>query len=281
MSLVNAYLRQLATQSQVDPQERRGIETSIATLTKRLAEEFERGVITKNVVFGSYARNTMLPRWMDQNSDVDFMVVFSDRGLQPQAYLDRLKRFTERRYPRSPRYQDHPTVALDMNHIRVELVPATESSWAGIQIPAKGTVFKWIATSPHEFSQNLDRVDQHRKELIRPLIRIAKYWNARAGYVFESYELEQKVVAHSFAWVPETLEAYFYSFMQGLDVSYFDAQWRKDRIASLKQALAEVQTLKAQLNSGGAVHRLAKLLPPKDGVIFPDIARLLANWPRN
>lgn len=281
MSLVNAYLRQLATQSQVDPQERRGIETSITTLTKRLAEEFERGVITKNVVFGSYARNTMLPRWMDQNSDVDFMVVFSDRGLQPQAYLDRLKRFAERRYPRSPRYQDHPTVALDMNHIRVELVPATESSWDGIQIPAKGTVFKWIATRPHEFSQNLDRVDQHRKELIRPLIRIAKYWNARAGYVFESYELEQKVVAHSFAWVPETLEAYFYSFMQGLDVSYFDAQWRKDRIALLKQALAEVQTLKAQLNSGGAVHRLAKLLPPKDGVIFPDIARLLANWPRN
>lgn len=281
MSLVNAYLRQLATQSQVDPQERRGIETSIATLTKRLAEEFERGVITKNVVFGSYARNTMLPRWMDQNSDVDFMVVFSDRGLQPQAYLDRLKRFTERRYPRSPRYQDHPTVALDMNHIRVELVPATESSWDGIQIPAKGTVFKWIATRPHEFSQNLDRVDQYRKELIRPLIRIAKYWNARAGYVFESYDLEHKVVAHSFAWVPETLEAYFYSFMQGLDVSYFDAQWRKDRIASLKQALAEVQTLKAQLNSGGAVHRLAKLLPPKDGVIFPDITRLLANWPRN
>lgn len=282
MSLVNAYLRQVAGSALISPKEQATIETSIATLDKRLFEEFDNSIVAKRLIFGSFARQTMLPRWMDEQSDVDYMVVFADTNKEPQTYLDRLRRFADNRYWNSTRYQDHPTLALDLNHIRFELVPARDTGmWAGLQIPTKSTTFKWMETNPDEFSKVLDAKDRSHKELIRPLVRLAKYWNACAGYVFESYALEQKVVAHGFLWVPDDLEAYFFAFMGSLDVSYFDAQWRKDRIVALKQALSDVRALQAQRNDGGAVRRMAALLPPKDGVIFPDVARLLANWPRS
>lgn len=265
--MVNSYLQKVANGALMSSQEKSGIETSITTLDKRLFEEFDNAVVSKRLIFGSYARQTMLPRWMDEKSDVDYMVVFADSNKEPQTYLDRLKRFSENRYRNSTRYQDHPTIALDLNHIRFELVPAKDASiWAGLQIPAKGAIFKWVETSPDAFSKELDAKDQRCNGLIRPLARLAKYWNARSGYVYESYALEKMIVAHNFLWVPETLEAYFFVFMGTLDVSWGDAQWRKDKIANLKQALLEVRRHQNSQQERVAVMRMAKLLPAKDSV---------------
>lgn len=267
MSMVNSYLQKVANGALMSPQERAGIETSISTLDKRLFEEFDNTIVSKRLIFGSYARQTMLPRWMDEKSDVDYMVVFADSNKEPQTYLDRLKRFADNRYKNSTRYQDHPTIALDLNHIRFELVPARDTGiWAGLQIPTKGTVFKWMETSPDAFSKELGAKDQRCSGLIRPLVRLAKYWNARADYVYESYGLEQKIVAHNFLWVPETLEAYFFSFMSTLDVPWGDAQWRKDNIALLKQALSDVRRHQNAHQERVAVMRMARLLPAKDSV---------------
>jgi hypothetical protein len=63
---------------------------------------------------------------MDEKSDIDYMVVFSDRDYQPQTYLDRLRRFTEYYYQKSEIKQSHPTIQLELNHIRFELVPAVK-----------------------------------------------------------------------------------------------------------------------------------------------------------
>lgn len=265
MSLVNAHLQQLANSALISPIEKAGIETSIATLDKRLFEEYDKTIVSKRLIFGSYARQTMLPRWMDEQSDVDYMVIFADTNKTPQTYLDRLKRFVENRYWNSVRRQDYPTIALDLNHIRFELVPAKDTGvWAGLQIPSKGTFFQWLDTNPEEFSKLLDGRDRNLNGLIRPLVRLAKYWNARAGYVFESYALEQKVVSHGFFLVPATLEAYFFSFMESLEVSWSDSQWRKDKITHLKQALREVRQLKIAGNEQGATKRMARLLPHKE-----------------
>lgn len=58
-------------------------------------------------------RNTILPRYMDSHSDVDYMVVFKDSGFRPQTYLERLRRFVERNYTRSQIKQSHPTIQLE------------------------------------------------------------------------------------------------------------------------------------------------------------------------
>lgn len=265
MFTVNSYLQQIADSALISTREKVGIETSIATLDKRLFEEYDNTIVSKRLIFGSYARQTMLPRWMDEKSDVDYMVIFADTNKAPQTYLDRLKRFVENRYWNSVRYQDHPTIALDLNHIRFELVPAKDTGiWAGLQIPSKGALFHWIDTKPEEFSSSLNEIDKNKNGLVRPLVRLAKYWNSRAGYVFDSYELERKIVAHGFFFVPATLEAYFFSFMESLEAPWMDAQWRKDKIIQLKQTLREVRFYKSIGNDRDAIKRISKLLPSRE-----------------
>ena len=64
----------------------------IQTIKSRLSSYFGTG-LSEQFRFGSSTRGTNLPRSMDEDSDIDYMVVFSEAGYTPQTYLDRLKRF--------------------------------------------------------------------------------------------------------------------------------------------------------------------------------------------
>ncbi|HFV9553373.1 TPA: nucleotidyltransferase, partial [Salmonella enterica subsp. enterica serovar Aberdeen] len=97
------------------------ITTSISTLQKRLGYYFDNDVVINHFAFGSNTRYTMLPRKYDPQSDVDYMVVFSNTGHQPQTYLNRLKNFVEYYYSSSERKQSHPTIKLNLHHITFEL----------------------------------------------------------------------------------------------------------------------------------------------------------------
>ncbi|MCP2775197.1 SMODS domain-containing nucleotidyltransferase, partial [Salmonella enterica] len=91
--------------------------------------------------------------------------------------LDRLRRFAELRYASSEVAQSHPTVALELNHIRFELVPALKSWFSGLQIPAKGSDYQsWQDTDPNGFNEKLVNANQANANLIKPLVRIMKYW---------------------------------------------------------------------------------------------------------
>ena len=50
-------------------------------------------------------------------------------------------------------------------------------------------------TDPNAFNTDLTNCNKNNNNLIKPLIRIMKYWNANAGYVFESYQLEKILLA--------------------------------------------------------------------------------------
>src|SRR5690606_40140815 len=65
------------------------------------------------------SRGTILPRSMDEQSDIDYMVVFSDGSATPQTYLNRLKTFVEKRYGSSEIYQSSPTIVLRSEERRV------------------------------------------------------------------------------------------------------------------------------------------------------------------
>src|SRR5260370_9100413 len=56
--------------------------------------------IAQHFRFGSSTRGTILPRSMDEQSDIDYMVVFSDGSATPQTYLNRLKSFERGRIDR-------------------------------------------------------------------------------------------------------------------------------------------------------------------------------------
>ncbi len=269
---VNSYLVQLADQAIIRDQEKASIQRSISTLRERLKGHFG-AQVKDGYVFGSYSRGTILPRHMDEYSDVDYMVVFTDGGLRPQSYLDRLRRFAEMHYGRSEIEQSNPTMVLSLNHIRFELVPALQDWFSGTQIPARASDNQnWLDTDPKGFNDQLIAANQAYGNLVKPLVRVMKYWNAANGYPFESYALEQHVAGYSYGFwglfsSGRQFGDYFHQIVQSLEFGMFDPQWKKDALSRLKQASSRAQTLERNGDAIQAEAIVKKLLPPVSGLL--------------
>lgn len=219
---IDAYLIDLARRTSMQQREIDSINLSLRTLRTRL-DGFFPGELSKHFIFGSAQRGTMLPRVYDEGSDVDYMVVWQEAGVRPQTYLDRLRRFVENSYSRSEVKQSSPTIVLMLNHIKFELVPALRS-WNSFVIPSGPD--NWRPTDPAGFSAGLDQLDRRHSGLIRPTVRIAKTWNAKAGRVFESFDLEQRVAAMNFD--PRGgLRNYVVTALARLSAVRHQEQWRQ------------------------------------------------------
>jgi predicted nucleotidyltransferase len=268
---VNSYLTNLANNAIIRDSEKQNIVRSINTLEARLNNYFG-SQLKRKVIFGSYTRNTILPRSMDQNSDIDYMVVFSDSSFTPQRYLNQLRQFTTTYYGQSEIFQSNPTMVLSLNHIKLELVPAIDDWFHGTRIPAKASSYQnWIDTDPNDFNSSLTSKNQSNNNLIKPLVRLVKYWNAKNSYVFESYDLEKKVIEHSFMFVGGLLSGlmssgqlkdYFFDFMLGLEVPWTASQTKKNTLINTKRKINLVKNSLAIGSESNAEFELKKLIPP-------------------
>ncbi|MEW8333833.1 MAG: nucleotidyltransferase [Candidatus Thiodiazotropha sp.] len=268
---VNSYLTSLANAAIIRDQEQGSIRRSVATLQARLNHYFEAD-ISQQVVFGSYSRGTILPRSMDANSDVDYMVVFTDNSSRPQTYLNRLRRFVGQYYSRSEISQSNPTIVLSLNHIRFELVPAINSWFSSLQIPAKASEFQdWMDTDPNGFNQELVNANQTHSNLIKPLVRVMKYWNAKSRYPFESYSLEQDVVRHGFGFFgflsSRQLQDYFYDYIEEMDAGLFAPKWKQDAVSRAQQIAADARSKERQGYTSAAESAIKRLLPPLGSLV--------------
>ncbi|WP_018900740.1 nucleotidyltransferase [Rhizobium sp. 2MFCol3.1] len=207
-----SYLYNRATNAVLSDDEKSSIVKSIATLKSRLNAYFD-GNLLQHFAFGSYTRNTILPRALDAESDVDYMAVFAEGGYTPQTYLDRLKRFTEYRYNRSEIYQSSPTLVLNLNHIRFELVPALDHA-SGYSIPDGSG--GWILTTPNTFNTALTEKNKATNSRLKPAIRLAKIWNADRGYPFASYPMERQAAGISYSGCADTVMSHFFRLMDNL-----------------------------------------------------------------
>jgi len=267
----NGYLTRLAATAMVRELEKVNIRRSLAGLQARIAEHFREpnpnaSEIVRHFAFGSFTRGTMLPRKMDPLSDVDYIIIFANSNLQPQSCLDRLRRFVEKYYRTGSEIkQSHPTIILSLNHIKFELVPAIETSWNGIQIPTKASLFsEWKSTTPNEFNAALAEKNQGNENLIKPLIRVTKYWNALNDYPFESYMLEQMIVAH-WKWLTvfsgATLWRRFRDFMNDLDPDGVSTERARRAVATAQNIIAKARQVELADNSEGAESILQSFLP--------------------
>ncbi len=237
---VNSYLTNLSSKLIIRDSEKESIKKSYDTLCSRLKNYFG-NEITFVKKFGSYQRNTILPRKNDDNSDIDVMVLFDDSSYKPRTYLRKLRDFAKYYYFRSEIYPSHPTVVLELNHIKFELVPAVESSfWSSYnyQIPAKSTDYEdWLESSPFEFAEIVTNKNSQHSSLIKPLIRIMKLWNIKEGRPFTSYQLEQMVVHlgfYSCLLSDGNLQSYFYSFVNSLIPYSYDTNKQNQAIQRLR-----------------------------------------------
>ena len=235
---VLSLLTQMASNAVLSSNEQSSITTSVSTLQNRIELHFTSGVIKQHFRFGSSTRGTILPRSMDEHSDIDYMIVFSENNATPQTYLNRLKAFVEKYYSSSEIRQSSPTIVLELNHIKFDLVPATTDWFAGLQIPNKSS--GWMSTNPNDFNDTLEAKNKEHKSLIKPTIRLFKYWNATAGYPFESFEMEKWVCDLSFWWLTNQRD-YFLDVFENLNTSSSYAQWANNEITRAKNIVANVR----------------------------------------
>ena len=197
---VNTYLQGLGSSLVLSSSERSSISTSVDTIKSRLTSYF-RSSVTEKKLYGSYVRETILPRKADEKSDVDLMVVFSNPyRYQPQTFLNKLKKFAECYYSRSEIYQSSPTIVLELNHIKFELTPAYVNC-GSYCIPKSSS--EWMYTDPDGFYSKLTECNKNNSYKIKPIVRILKHWNIQKNYRdIASFKLERKIAE-------ELMDAYF------------------------------------------------------------------------
>jgi len=258
---LESYLRNTANLAIIGESEKESIMRSITFMQQKLQGYFG-NEITEQKLFGSYTRGTILPRYMDEHSDIDYMVVFRDGNYRPQTYLDKLRRFVESAYSRSDIQQSNPTIQLKLNHIYFELVPATRNFYSGLQIPDNSPNQGWMGTDPNGFNQTITAANQGNNNLIKPLVRVVKYWNAQAKYPYESYLLEQKIVNHGYYFTPKTLSAYFCEFMSnGLELSWGTPQWKQDKIERARTVVRQAKEYQKSGDELQATNRIKQIIP--------------------
>lgn len=257
---VNTHLVNLASDLVLSEQEKSNISTSIGTLSSRLSSYFG-GDATSKFQFGSSTRGTILPREADAKSDIDYMVVFdtSDGQKKPQTYLDRLKRFAEAKYSTSEISQSSPTIVLSLNHIRFELVPAIYNYGCHIPSPVSSWT-EWTNTDPSGTNDALQRKNKDENYKIKPLVRLFKYWNARKGHPFRSFELEQYIVGKYF-WSCSALRDYFYDLWSGFSCTYDTAQYIKDMVESAKEHARKAKKYEDDDMPASAEAEIKKIVP--------------------
>ncbi|MDA9090679.1 hypothetical protein N9J84_01090 [Porticoccaceae bacterium] len=240
--------------------EKDSIATSISTLKTRLNSYYGAN-LSEQLQFGSSTRGTILPREMDSRSDIDYLIVFCDEEAKPQTYINRLKRFAEKYYTSSQITQSHPTIVLSLNHIKFDLVAARVGFFSEYKIPAPSSTYsEWTTTSPKEFNTQLSDKNKDCSYKFKPAIRVLKYWNARSGYVFDSYSLEQWC-ADQYYFMCYSTKDYFYSMIEKLSLDWGSAQWRKDKVDRAKQIVANAKQYDSDSMPVSAEQEIKKLVP--------------------
>ncbi len=180
-----------------DP-ERARILTSLSTLRSRAKSYFSDDFV-RIETFGSWNRNTILPRRYDPSSDVDVMVIFQRDKYKygaSESARKRIRDFANRCYSTSEVHLDTPCVKLELGHIKFDLVPAIQQEWLpGYMIPDGNN--QWMSTDPDQLEDKLTAVNkQVGNNHVRKILRLCKYWNkAKEGSALSSYFLESAVLS--------------------------------------------------------------------------------------
>jgi predicted nucleotidyltransferase len=260
---ISYYLKKMASELFIkyDSEERGKIDRSIDNIFNKLEEYFD-DQIDETIVFGSYSRDTILPRRYDANSDIDILVQFNTENygkLRPESYRNQLKKFAQINYASSIVLKDHPSVVLELNHIKFDLVPAYFDNgffYDSIEIPDKNG--GWMETEPDEFSRKVTKSNTKYNSIVKPIIRLLKYWNASHDYPYYSYELEKTIVGLDFSG--DNHQTGFFHAISNLPNSYLSNNASR-KLESLKDAAKRIKNCLIKSETGKAYDFLGRILP--------------------
>lgn len=263
---ITTYLDSLASKLVLKGSEKDKIKISIDTIQSRLTNYFDN--VEENFCFGSYTRGTILPRKADDNSDIDYIIVFkNENNYKPQTFLNRLKKFAEYYYSSSEIHQSYPTVVLILNHIKFELVPAYNAGTIlkDYKIPAPSNIYnEWISTDPNGFNNKLINKNKNNNYKIKPLIRLIKYWNALNGKIYFSYSLEKHIIENYFFTLNNSITDYFVEYVRSFPSSNTLSENNKKKIEKMKRITNEAIQFEKSGYSNSSENKIKELLPDID-----------------
>lgn len=263
MANLNTYLTDLSYNYFISygTDERESIKTSIETLEKRLKSDFG-DLILDVQIFGSWKRDTTLPRKYDVNSDIDFLIIFdhNQQNRTPETYRNWINDFAQDKYASSISKKNFPTIRLDMQHITFDLVPSIiekHSVFNFYYIPNSGN--NWMQTNPFEFNQEVINANKYNQSMVKPVLRLMKAWNSNNGYPFESYDLETRIMkCVNFGY--GNIESCFFEAVNCLP--YWNGpESRNNKVLAFRKSLKLVQQALLQDNRAEAINYLHKSLP--------------------
>ena len=263
MNRLNTHLVAVARNLVLNDDEKKHINTSIINLQGKLYGWFGDEMLT-HFRFGSSTRDTILPRRVDNDSDIDYMVVFQNKDdYKPATLLNWLRRFVENKYSRSEIYPSYPTIVLELSRIKFELVPAIQPYWwnNAYHIPAPSSNYMdWLYTSPENLKKSIDDADKQYNYQIKRLVRLLKYWNVMNNKVYSSYEIEEYVSKTVF-WGCSMLEDYFFYAVKWLPIGLLP-QYKKDKVIRFQKKVEEIKDYYYRVGlKDYAVGELKMLLP--------------------
>lgn len=234
---LNNYLKRISSELFIKKgsRERFNIERSLLIIIDKL-ESYFGNEVSEVLVFGSYTRDTILPRIYDEHSDIDIMVEFNTDDydkLKPESYRTKLKKFADLSYPRALSGKDHPSVVIELNHIKFDLVPSIfDDGWLydSIEIPDKDG--GWMETNPEKFDKKLIDANKRYNSIVKPIIRLLKYWNASHGYPYYSFDLEMRIARMDFS--NDNVESGFLYAIKNLSSTDFP-NWAENALDALQE----------------------------------------------
>lgn len=254
---VNTYLQSLGSSLVLNDKEKESIATSVANIKNKINAYFSD--VEEILVFGSYGRETILPRKADEKSDVDMMIVFKNpNGNKPQSFLNRLKIFVESRYTRSEIHQSSPTIVLELNHIMFELTPAYVNNGLKYYIPNGPS--EWMYSNPTALANSILECNRNNAYKIKPVVRLLKYWNVQKnGRGYKSYLIETKV-ADNMKYSYFNCTSYTEYLLKAL--TYINPYGLDSKANSLKSTIEEALRLEGIGCPASAEDKIKEKFPP-------------------
>ncbi len=151
------------------------------------------------------------------------------------------------------------TIVLSLNHIRFELVPAINNYEYQIPSPVSSWS-EWMPTDPSSANKTIMDKNNAENYQIKPLVRLIKYWNAKQGHPFASFDIEQHIV-NKYYWSCVSLKDYFYAFWEGFSCTYNTAQYIKDKVERAKTQAAIAKQHEANNMPASAEIEIKKIVP--------------------
>lgn len=239
MNSLQQYTKELAYSIVPQPLERATVENFLSDVEEKVTAHFGFD-FERCITFGEFARETSLRHTIDKESNVDLMILFqNDDYIENfQGMKEKVIEFIFKTFPQPE--ETSKELKIQMKYGCIQLVPAIVAD-----VNSKSTLLRssinnetWIESNPLLFDENINKKNEETAYLLKPVIRLLKYWNLTHGNYFSTETIE--LFVSNRMTTSQSLHLELLQLLEQLPVLL------KDNVRSIR-VLQEVQELTGQL----------------------------------